>query len=430
MMFSKISKLDKYLIVGLGQFLSVSLGFLLTLVVTWGLDIASAGLFFLAFTTVTIISTLIRLGIDNYLLKSFSRNDSDSLEILNRSIIWVFSISFCFVTIAYSLSEMICDYVFNKPQLEPILIWMLPAIPCLAVARLVSVVFQSHGKVIYTLSFQTLLVSLLFVFLCVLVIYIQGYQINSIELAKIYSFSCIVNLCISLKFLKNKVGVRFFVPKLNSKEMAMSYLNFWIPSSLTFTFQFVGTLIAGKYLAEDEFSVLSVTSKIAGLLGFILVFFNLLNAKDYPQLSKDKKNLEIERKAVNTTRMMILLVIPSFISICLLSDFFLGFFGDAYTNFGVILILYSIGHLVSVGTGQVGILLYMTGNEKYALTTTLVCLPIVILCSFYLIINYGLLGAAIASSISLSIQNLMMMVFVRIRLGFWTMNVFRKIDGY
>ena len=97
----------------------------------------------------------------------------------------------------------------------------------------------------------------------------------------------------------------------------------------------------------------------------------------------------------------------------------MGFFGEGYERGSLLLLIMSLGQFVNVATGSVGYLLTMSGHEKDFRRVTLFAGPLTVILSYLLIIQYDSLGAAIATAIGLSLQNIGALFMVRKRLGFW-----------
>ena len=111
--------------------------------------------------------------------------------------------------------------------------------------------------------------------------------------------------------------------------------------------------------------------------------------------------------------------------------FYLGleqtFFGNDYLQGAVILKILIIGQFITVLCGSVEEILNMTGHENDMKNIRIFSLSIACLLGSILINIYGALGAAISTSIALSIQNLLASYFVKKRLG-WNPLKFWKIN--
>jgi len=73
-------------------------------------------------------------------------------------------------------------------------------------------------------------------------------------------------------------------------------------------------------------------------------------------------------------------------------------------------VILSIGQFINVVTGSVGYLLIMCGCERLVRNNQLFCTVVVISLNLILIPGMGAMGAAIATAITLALQNLISVV--------------------
>jgi len=119
-----------------------------------------------------------------------------------------------------------------------------------------------------------------------------------------------------------------------------------------------------------------------------------------------------------TPVLFVMLVFPSLIMVN---------FGGGYIVSSPLLQVMVVGQFVNVATGSVGYLLTMTNHEKdfrnVVFISGVVSLPL----AFILTKEYGALGASYATAFSISIQSLLAAYMVKIRLGFNSLNIFRRV---
>jgi len=84
---------------------------------------------------------------------------------------------------------------------------------------------------------------------------------------------------------------------------------------------------------------------------------------------------------------------------------YLKIFGDSYIQGWGALAILSIGQLVNAATGSVGVLLTMTGHERYMVVSAGLSAILNIVLNTILIPLWGLNGAALATTISLIFIN-------------------------
>ncbi len=95
-------------------------------------------------------------------------------------------------------------------------------------------------------------------------------------------------------------------------------------------------------------------------------------------------------------------------------------YGDFYRVGAPYLIVLSIGQLVNVWSGSCGYLLIMTGHQIPRMNIALVSGATLILGGLWAGANFGLMGIAVTSSAVVAMQNILMLLSVKKRLGIWT----------
>lgn len=98
----------------------------------------------------------------------------------------------------------------------------------------------------------------------------------------------------------------------------------------------------------------------------------------------------------------------------------LGLFGASYVTAEYVLVVLALGRAVKAMTGPVGFLLSMTEYERFELWNGIGGAVLNIALNLALVPAYGLMGAAVATSVTLGLVNVVRLLEVRRYLGFWT----------
>ena len=118
----KINTLN-FISVGFTKATSAFIIFFLTLLITRNMSTENAGLFLYGLTLATVLSSFVRLGLDNPLLRFMSTNSNNKIaqEKLNRGITWVLGFSAPISILGVLFSEWIATNIINKPDIANIL---------------------------------------------------------------------------------------------------------------------------------------------------------------------------------------------------------------------------------------------------------------------------------------------------------------------
>lgn len=173
-------------------------------------------------------------------------------------------------------------------------------------------------------------------------------------------------------------------------------------------------------LSEVAVSQLTVSQRIAAVVSFGLIIVNMINAPKFATMWKNGKIAEIHRLSSQSTRFQLLIVSPVFLVSFIFPDMVLGFFGEGYSESGWILRILLLGQIVNSLCGSVAYILTMTNNEKLFRNATFVSGPSTLVLTIVGANYYGVYGVAMATAFGLSLQNILSLLYVRLRLGFWT----------
>jgi O-antigen/teichoic acid export membrane protein len=395
------------------------------------------GIYFLALTFTTTGMILSRVGLDNFLLRSISKlTDQKDLSkislICRRSIeIAVYASIFYSLTIIVS-ADWISKNIFTQPQLtNPLRIMAFSILPGSLLA-----LYGEMLKAVREIERSTFVQVIGMPIFC---LSLGGPLIysGSIEGASIaYVFASISVCLISLKFWQ---GSDFFSKKpilKDASENLSTRKNFSTRSILKDSFPFfwiallsllmnsVDTILLGIWVDAKVVGIYGIITRISTLCIFILVAVNSVFAPEFASLYARKDIISLEKLVQKATRIMIVLTLPIFISIFAFSSQILSFFGADYISGASALIIVTIGQFINVATGSVGCILMMTGHEKLMQHNVIFSLILNVGLNIFLIPRYGLNGAAISSSISLILMNLVSAALVHKKLSILTFPVY------
>ena len=118
-----------------------------------------------------------------------------------------------------------------------------------------------------------------------------------------------------------------------------------------------------------------------------------------------------------SVRLLLAAGLPIIAVIIIFPGKILSLFGSEYTQGALVLIILAFGQLVNIMTGSVAMLLSMTKYERELRNMTIITALIVLPFGFYLISSFGLIGAAITTSFSIALHNLLLALSVYSKLG-------------
>jgi O-antigen/teichoic acid export membrane protein len=398
------------------------LSYLLNLIITRMLGVNDAGLYFLSLSLVLIGTTLGVLGLENsivrFIASSAANNNWGMVHSIYKKSIFVSFISTILITtIVFFLAENLALTIFDKPRLASPLKIMVFSIAPLTFLTINTRSLQGIKRINSSIILRNLLVPALSIVSAFILIPFWGLSGANFS----YVFACSLSMIISFFYWKAKNNSQ---PSTNDRfsyhQLLSSCLPLFIASILSLTISWTSEIMVGIYSSASDVAIFSVANRTAQLTTFILLAVNSIAAPKFSEMYVKGDLKALQKTVQNTTLLLIVLSLPILLLLLAMPSFFMGLFGDAFKSGSTVLTILVAGQFINVSTGSVGILLIMTGNESWLRNNTMFIAALTIWLNYLFIPTYGILGASIASAISLSLMNITTLFLVRWRLNIWT----------
>jgi O-antigen/teichoic acid export membrane protein len=176
-------------------------------------------------------------------------------------------------------------------------------------------------------------------------------------------------------------------------------------------------LILGHLSTQENVGVYTVATRLVMLAVFVMA---PINAALFPHLSHlyrigDLTGVARAYGAAN--RWIMRLSMPAFILLLAFPRDLLSFFGHGFAAGADVTVILAIGQMVSAAAGPCGIVLNMSGRVALSMIDNVAVLAVNVALNLWLIPSHGILGAAVAWSLSLTLVNLAKLLQVRHVLG-------------
>jgi O-antigen/teichoic acid export membrane protein len=171
-------------------------------------------------------------------------------------------------------------------------------------------------------------------------------------------------------------------------------------------------IMIGIFGAARDVGIYNAAAVMAAQVAFFLGAFNAI----FPPIIADLHNRGM-RKQMDyllklTGKWIFGLTFPVFLVIVIFSKPLMGLFGKGFVLGWPVLIVLAGAQMINAGVGPVGFMLTMTGRQKLELLNSLVLGVLNVILNIILILKFGVLGAAIATGISLGVVNLARLIEV------------------
>jgi len=162
-----------------------------------------------------------------------------------------------------------------------------------------------------------------------------------------------------------------------------------------------------------EVAACNIVIKLAELVGIGLFLVNMLLAPLVSKYIVKNEIPKLQEAVTYTARLALFISLPLFIFLLIFGNKVLGLFDVASAASFKSLMILSFAQLINVFMGSVGVILSMSGNQRYSIYTLAVSIVLNIVLDIILIPRMGLMGVAIASGTSLIVWNFLLYIIVR-----------------
>ena len=366
------------------------------------------GFFALCLAILNITSIFSRMGIDIAVLKFISSFKDDIVKvkaIYLKGLELVFLFSLFSTILLYFLSEFIADTIFNNTQLTFYIQLMAFAIIPFTIIYLNAQSFRGLKKISHFAFFQYVSKFLLAIIFFVGISFFTKIPVQeNIFYAFIASLYC--GMILSVVLLKKEDVLEKGFSSVSKKELLKTAFPMMLSASILLIMSWADSIIIGIFKTEVEVGIYNVSIKLAMISGIVLAAINSIVAPKLSQTYNNGKKEEFKSIVRESTSIIFFSSVPILIFLITFPEFLLSFFGSEFIIGKTALYILLIGQTINAFSGSVGVIMQMTGKEKLFQNLLIVALFLNIGLNFLLIPNYGIEGAAIASSASIMFWNL------------------------
>jgi len=244
-----------------------------------------------------------------------------------------------------------------------------------------------------------------------------------------YMITLFITAILSIYFL-----LKTFPEIRHTKTIAESekLFRFSMPLLLVFIVHMIimctDTLMLGYFKTSKEVGIYTAALRTAMFITTFLISFNSIFAPVISDLHNKREIRKLESLFKIVTKWIYMASFPLFLVLVLLSKEVMLMFGPEFIAGSVPLIILAFANVIHASTGCVGYMITMSGNQDLMMYNSLgVCFLNIIL-NYLLIPSYGIVGASIASGVSLAVYALVVLIELYILLRMHPYNImFLKI---
>ena len=189
-------------------------------------------------------------------------------------------------------------------------------------------------------------------------------------------------------------------------------------------------VILGSYLNARTVGIYSVATTIVAFVPIALQSVNQIFSPTIAELHARGQFDLLNRLYQILTKWVLGLTLPLAAVVLIVARVLMRVFGPEFESGWIILVIGTVGQLVNCGTGSVGYLLLMSGNERRLVRIQMVMAVATVVLCLGLVSRYGIIGAAIATAACNVAMNAWCLAEVRKQLrlfpynrGYWILAV-------
>lgn len=381
-----------------------------------------AGLFYLAFTVVTVAVVFGRFGLDNTLLRftaaSAAVEDWGAVRGAYRGSVQVALVSSS-VTAAllYAAAPALAAQAFLKPDLAAPLRWMAVSVVPLTLVWIHGEALKGLRRILASQTLQALLIPLLA--LAALLLMPRPWRLRE----AVWAYSLGTGGAAAAGILLWRARARAFRDAPASFPLSR-ILRTCLPlcgvAACNLAVNWVPFLLLGVWGTKAELGIFGAANRTATLVSFVLVAVNSIAAPTFAALHRKGDRAGLERTALRSAALMTAASAPVLAVFVAFPGSVLGLFGPEFAAGRRVLSLLALGQFVNVATGSVAYLLMMSGHEVLLRNNTLAAAALSVALGLAVIPSWGATGAALATAVPLAFMNLAAVYLVWDRLGILT----------
>lgn len=411
------------------QILGAMSGFVVSIAIARTLGAEGAGVYYLAMSIATIAATVGRVGFENTVVRFVASHASaqewGAVRQVYRTAMKVVAAASLLISVALFFgAEWVAVAIFAKSHMElPLRLVAISVLP-LSFAMIQAETLRGLRSIRASQLIKNVLTSLGTLILL--------YPLVS-RLGANGAVAAFVTAAVATAFTAWFLWQREW--KSRGKGVVNSKNGFFINELFRSSWPLYGVALTGLVMQQaatvflgiwgntGDVGIFNVANRMASLLLFPLMAMISILTPKFAAMYKQGEMKELARLSRSSSKILTFFALPVALLVALVSEQLLSVFGAEFADGAMILRILLIGVVINAATGAVAELLMMSGFERVVSGGVATSAFITLALCLVLIPVYGQVGAAIAATCGMSLQNLIMMVGVKMKLGFWPVSL-------
>lgn len=317
-------------------------------------------------------------------------------------------------TLLFLGADWIANTVFSKPQLSGF--FALAA--CFVIAKSIMDLNTSAvrglrlNRIFAFLQLLPDLCKLIFLITATYLFFNQNIPVYALFAS--WLVTAMAGLIIMQYAFKKRMTTGGFVENLPVKNILSISLPMLMSTSMVFIIGRSGVIILGMFRPEAEVGYYSIAVNLATLAAFALQAINSMSASKFSELYHSNKIDELFYVAKKSAKLIFWTTVPILLSLAVFGKPIISLlYGQSFAVAYPALLLLALGQFVNSVSGSTAMFMNMTGHQIALRNIMAGAAVINVILNLLLIPSYGIIGAALASMISITFWNIYTLVFIK-----------------
>lgn len=363
------------------------------------------GLYFLGFSIAFFLTILATLGLDAGVVRFIAISSAGKDPLKTRSI-FLSSLRIAAVSgtvtaiLTFLFSDMIANRIFHKPELSFVIKFFSVAIP---IDSLLKIAISSlHGLKQIARSVFCENVALIGARFSLTFIFMYGFGWNISAVIAAHILSSLFSFSMACFFVVKKTNSA--IVRKPGEYHAGPLLRYSMPMMFSaFVFNVsrqVDVLILGSLVAATQVGFYSAAVRLVAIGEIVFVIFQPIFHPFVAELSEKKEFRKISSLLKTITRWNVIISLPVFLLLVCFPEFFVQIYGKEFLVASACLSVLAAASLFSPISNLPNSVIFMSGHPEITVKNNIIALILNALLNYYFISRFGIIGAALATAIS------------------------------
>lgn len=392
-------------------------GILVTILSARALSIEEAGDFLFCLTIIQSLGGVLCLGTYTAAVKVSASSSELGWHETNKEISSYFYLLLGVYALIFAVYLVIYYWFLTDEITNTKIILTITGLMGFSLNTLFSSCWQGMRRTLFASVLQNTIVPLLYI-LGLVLLYLLDVRFNSTTLLAIYVTAILIVMFLAISSWYARAHSRLIFELSIDRVSIRRLVSFGLIVTMNITILWSSQYAVALHLGDEEFALFNAGQRLAMLIGIVFIAVNFVVSPHFAKARAEKDDDYLRVASKKGVQISFFLATPVLIFILLFPSIPLQLFGGAYVDGENILRVLAFCQYINIIAGPSSSLLTMTGHEN-DLKNILIAVGITACVSTFLLTwSFGINGALFSSLGTFFIQGVLVMFYVKKRLGF------------